>query len=101
MIRQIGMDFWIISNVLNVAAIAVMETSNSSTEIQAGFYVSTVKIMKQIKVEIIKEWLDIDWRFKPGETMDVYDDPGDFYWICIWGWRIIPKDHCKLIESTQ
>ncbi len=58
--------------------------------------------MEQKKVRVTKSWFDLDWRFRIGDVMEVYDDEqSDYYWICVWGWRIVPKNHCEVIESGE
>lgn len=50
-----------------------------------------------LKVRIIEDWQDLDWQFKKGEELEAYDSPYDFYLICSWGYRLIPKTHCQII----
>jgi len=50
-----------------------------------------------LKVRIIKDWQDLEWQFRKGEELEVYDSPYDFYFICSWGYRLIPKTHCQII----
>lgn len=53
-----------------------------------------------IKVEVIKDWQDLDWQFKKGEEIEVYETPQNnaFYFICSWGYRLLPKTHCQIKE---
>ena len=57
--------------------------------------------MKSIRIRVIRDWQDLDWIFSEGEEVEVYDTPPDniFYFICYWGYRLIPKTHCQVISE--
>ena len=55
-------------------------------------------MLKLLKIRVVKDWQDLDWKFRKGEKIEVYDTPrdSDFYFIGYWGYRLIPKNHCQV-----
>ena len=57
--------------------------------------------MNRIRVKVIRDWQDLSWQFLRGDEIEVYDTPPDtdFYFVCFWGYILIPKSHCQVIPK--